>query len=697
MAGTPEPRLPRLLTAVLLIALLTTVAALPVVGGATLATRTASDTVNSDLTDIDANQSLPLVTTVTDRAGNVLTRLYDQRRYQVESGQISQHVKDAVVAVEDRRFHDHDGVDLRGTLRAALTNLTSGNIEQGASTIDQQYIKNYLLLIHARTDADRDAATETSVARKLREMKLAVTLDATYTKDEILTRYLNLVGFGNGAYGIEAAARTYFGIPAADLGIAQSALLAGLVQSPTQLDPYTHPDAALIRRSAVLDAMVDTGVLTATGRSDADAEPLGVLTAPRTEPSGCISAADAGFFCDYVLGWLAEHGLDTTALTTGGYTVTTTLDRATQDAATTALHAQADSGREGVSLSSAFIAPTPDSHEVVALASSRVYGLNAAAGETVLPLTHSMVGNGAGSVFKLFTAARALADGIIGLDDKVKVPPRVEVSGMGDGGAEGCPPGKYCVENTGTFPSSMTLREALATSPNTPFITLAQRIGMGPVVDLAVKLGLRSYAAPGSFDATADGTSVLDAVTGSNMGSFVLGPLPVNPLELANVSASLADNGRWCPPRPVLKVTDRNGRDITPDAGDCEQALDSSAAHALANGMGGDAGNGTAAQAARATGWSAPVSVKTGTTESNLSAAFLGFIPGLAGATYAFNDGGTVRELCTSPLRQCDAGDLFGGGEPALAFFTTLTATYGDYGGGWLPELDRSYLHARRS
>lgn len=691
MTGTSATRLPRLLTAVLIAAVLTTVAALPVVAGATLVTRTASTTVNDDLTDIDANRSLPLVSTVTDRDGNVLARLYDQRRYQVESTEISQHVKDAVVAIEDRRFYDHDGVDVRGTLRALVANISSGEVEQGASTLDQQYIKNYLLLIDAEDDEARNAATETSVGRKLREMKLAIDLDTSYTKDEILTRYLNLVPFGNGAYGIEAAARTYFGIPSSDLTIAQSALLAGMVQSTSGLDPYLHPDAALARRSAVLGAMVSAGTLAPTERDAAAAEPLGVAETPQTEPSGCISAGDDGFFCDYVLSWLADHGLDTGKLTEGGYTVRTTLDRATQEAAVNAVRQEAAPDADGVSLSTNYIAPTADAHEVVAMASSRIYGLDVSANQTVLPLTHTPVGNGAGSIFKLFAAAQALSQGTVGLDDTVNVPARIEVSGMGDGGAPGCPPGRYCVENAGSFTPTMTLREALATSPNTPFIDLEQKIGVGPMVDLAVKLGLRSYADPGSFDGE---SSVVDTVKSSNMGSFVLGPLAVDPLELANVSASLADNGRWCPPVPVLKVTDRDGSDVTPDAGDCEQALDRQTANALANGMGGDAVSGTAATAARTEQWNGPVSAKTGTTESNLSAAFLGFIPGLAGATYAFNDGGSGQELCTGPLRQCAEGNLFGGNEPARAFFSTLTASAGRYGGGRLPEPDPRYLHA---
>lgn len=689
MTGFPATRL---LTAVLSIAVLAVVATLPLVAGATLVTRSASNTVNDALTDIDANRSLPLVSTITDRDGNVLARLYDQRRYQLTSEEIPQNVKDAIVAIEDRRFYEHDGVDLRGTLRALLANLTSGGVEQGASTLDQQYIKNYLLLIDAENATDRDAATETSIGRKLREMKLAIDLDASYSKDEILTRYLNLISFGNGAYGIDTASRTYFGIPAADLSVSQAALLAGMVQSTTTLDPYTHPDAALARRTAVLDAMVTTGTLTPQERNTANLEPLGILDAPLIEPSGCISAGDNGFFCDYVLSWLADHNLTSEALAEGGYTVRTTLDAATQEVAVSTVRQQAAADADGVSMSANYIAPTADAHEVVAMVSSRVYGLDAEALQTVLPLTHTSVGNGAGSIFKLFAAAQGLSDGVIGLDDRVNVPSRIEVSGMGEGGAAGCPPGKYCVENSGSYKSSMTLREALATSPNTPFIDLEQKVGVGPMVDLAVKLGLRSYAEPGSFDSE---TSVVDAVKASNMGSFVLGPLAVDPLELANVSATLADSGRWCPPVPVLEVIDRDGKNVTPDAGDCEQVLNSGAANAVAAGMSGDSVTGTAAAAARATNWSGPISAKTGTTESNLSAAFLGFVPGLAGATYAFNDGGTSQELCTGPLRQCSSGDLFGGGEPARAFFGTITTTAGRYGGGNLPTVDSSYLHSR--
>lgn len=676
-----------LVLAIVLVGVLTAFAAVPLVGGMGFAVNAGSDTVDSDLADIDDNTSLPEVSTITDRDGNRLATLYDQRRYSVGSDEISDNMKQAIVAIEDRRFYEHDGVDVRGTLRALAANFSSGAVEQGASTINQQYIKNYRLLIDAANDEERAAATETSATRKLREMKMATDLEKRYSKDEILTRYLNLISFGNGAYGIEAAARTYFSTTAAELTVPQSALLAGMVQSTTAHDPWMNPDSAKARRDAVLTAMESTGALGPEERDRFIAQPLGVNESPVGQANGCIGADDAGFFCDYVLSYLEDHDLDRDEIARGGYTVRTTLDPDAQDAAVNAVRSQADSATPGVSMTSNFIAPTDDAHEVVAMASSRTYGLDADVSETVLPVTHTSEGNGAGSVFKIFAAAAAMEKGM-GLNTRLDVPSRIEVAGMGSGGAAGCPADRYCVENAGDFTSSMSLREALATSPNTPFVAMAEQLGTGRMTDIAVDLGLRSYAEPGSYDGD---TSVADFVKDSNLGSFVLGPLEVNPLELANVSASLADHGRWCEPSPVLSVSDRDGDTVDLDTPSCEQALSRDIADALANGMGGDVRDGTASAAAAASGWSGPISAKTGTTETSLSAAFLGFTPGLAGATYAFNDGSQTSPLCTSPLRQCGAGNLYGGNEPARAFFTAANSLAASYGGAGLPRYDRSY------
>ncbi len=185
-------------------------------------------------------------------------------------------------------------MDWQGTLRAFLTNTTSGQVEQGASTIDQQYVKNYLLHVVAKTDAERRAAIETTPpARKIREIRMALTLDEELTKDEILTRYLNLVPFGNGSFGIQDAAQTYFGIDAKDLNVTQSAMLAGMVQSSSALNPYTNEDGVLERRNVVLDTMIQNIPERADEIRAAKSEPLGVLPEPNTLPRGCIAAATA--------------------------------------------------------------------------------------------------------------------------------------------------------------------------------------------------------------------------------------------------------------------------------------------------------------------------------------------------------------------------------------------------------------------
>ena len=199
-----------------------------------------------------------------DAKGNIIAWLYSQRRFEVPSDKIANTMKLAIVSIEDKRFADHNGVDWKGTL-TGLAGYASGDVDtRGGSTIEQQYIKNYQLLVTAQTDAEKRAAVETTPARKLREIRMALTLDKTFTKPEILTRYLNLVSFGNNSFGVQDAAQTYFGINATDLNWQQAALLAGMVQSTSTLNPYTNPEGALARRNLVLDTMIEN--LPAGGR-----------------------------------------------------------------------------------------------------------------------------------------------------------------------------------------------------------------------------------------------------------------------------------------------------------------------------------------------------------------------------------------------------------------------------------------------
>ena len=218
-----------------------------------LVSNDAGDSVNSVSTDLASGQ-LPQTSTITDSAGAPIAYLFDQNRDPVPSDKISPAMKAAIVAIEDRRFYQHQGVDWQGTIRAVVANSASGDVVQGASTLTQQYVKNYLLYVEARTEAERLKATEQTPARKLREARIALQLERSLSKEEILDRYLNIVFWGNGAYGVSAAARTYFNTTADQLTVAQAAMLAGMVRSTTQFDPVAHPEAALERRNLVIIA-----------------------------------------------------------------------------------------------------------------------------------------------------------------------------------------------------------------------------------------------------------------------------------------------------------------------------------------------------------------------------------------------------------------------------------------------------------
>lgn len=679
MSEDPLPRPPTAVTVIKLawcVVLASVIAAalmFPVVGGFGLISNRASDVVANGSAQLVEGE-IPAVSTMVDAQGNPIAWLYTQRRFEVPSDQIANTMKLAIVSVEDKRFADHNGVDWQGTLTGLSGYLSGAADTRGGSTIEQQYIKNYQLLVVAQTDAEKRAAIETTPARKLREIRMALTLDRTFTKPDILTRYLNLVSFGNGAYGVQDAAQTYFGINASELNWEQAALLAGMVQSTSTLNPYTNPEGALARRNVVLDTMIENVPQEVEALRAAKQAPLGVLPQPQELPRGCIAAGDRAFFCDYVLEYLARAGLSKEQVSRGGYLIKTTLDPNVQAAVKGAINSIAPPDIEGVASVMSVIRPGKESHPVVAMASNRTYGLNLDAGETMQPQPFSLVGNGAGSVFKLFTTAAALDMGM-GINAQLDSPGRFEAKGLGSGGARGCPPATWCVQNAGNYRGTMSVTDALATSPNTAFAKLIAQVGVQRTVDMAVRLGLRSYALPGTardYDPESN-ESLADFVKRQNLGSFTLGPIEVNALELSNVAATLASGGTWCPPNPVDKVFDRDGEEVAVTMETCEQVVPEGLANTLANAMSkDDTGAGTAAGAAGSVGWNLPMSGKTGTTENNRSSAFLGFTNEFAAANYIYDDSTTPGELCSYPLRQCGSGDLYGGNEPARTWFTAM-------------------------
>ena len=683
----------------------------PVVGSLGMVSNRASDTVDSISSDLVTTDP-PLISTITDKDGAPIAYLYDQYRVLVPPEMISPTMKAALVSIEDRRFYEHQGVDWRGTIRAGLTNQFSGSVTQGASTLTQQYVKNYLVHVVARNNlVEQQKAQEQTVARKAREWRISLQLESQLGKEEILARYLNVVPFGSTIYGIAAASQAYFNTTADKLTVPQAAMLAGMVNSPSALNPEVFPEKALQRRNQVIDKMVENDKLSRDAAEAAKAEPLGLATPVRTPPSGCVGAGpEHGFFCSYVLNYLARNGFSQEQLKTGGYTIRTTLDRAITDHAKRAAEGQVAKSTDGIANTMAVVRPGKERHEVVALVANRDYGLKSDQFQTQFDLPSGVENKfGAGSVYKVFTAAAALEKGM-GIESTMATP-NSYVSRVFKGGGTKCPPtGEpntrwYCLGNaTSNYPPQMSLQTALQTSPNTGFVILEEQLGMDPVVDMASRLGMRETMATNIAgvrpDPKAKSKELRISQTEfykSNGGnaSFTLSPAPVSTLELANVAATIMSGGVWCPPSPIGQILDRNGRPVPVNEAPCEQVVAEPLANGLAVGMAkDDQGSGTAAAAARQFKWARPMLGKTGTTEDYKSAAFIGATPDFAGAVQTFNDGVEPRGICVNggPPRLCGKGDIYGGTVPARTWFDTMTKVHEGLPVRDMPAVDERYL-----
>ncbi len=665
--------------------------AFPFVAGVGLVSNDAGDSVNSTSSSL-VEGGLPLATTLTDNAGQPIAYIFDQNRTQVTADEISPAMKAAMVAIEDRRFYEHQGVDWQGTIRAVIANSASGDVVQGASTLTQQYVKNYTLYVEAQTEAERLKATEQTPARKLKEARIALQLERQLSKEEILTRYLNIVFWGNGAYGIESAARTYFNTSAKNLTVAQSALLAGMVRSTAATDPVQNPQAALDRRNVVIAQMRDQGMIDESQARSAAAEGLGIVSPLNTRPNGCIGAGDAGFFCKYVTQYLTEAGFSAEQIGRGGYTIKTTLDRDKLAKVKASLDAEVPPSQPNVANVMSLVEPGQDKHKVLAMASSRTFGLDADALQTSYGLPYEPVNLGAGSVYKIFTAATALEKGL-GINYQMSVPPSGYASPIYlDGGGRPIP-----VANAGNYPERMSLQDALATSPNTAFIKLEEFTGVPDVVDMAVRMGMKSLATTPFVDpATGRRTdrSIAEVTKAQRQASFTLGVTPTSVLELANVGATIASSGKWCPPSPIDSVTDAAGNPVAITEAPCEQVIEPGLANTLFTGLSHDDLNGTSAAAARQVGWNRPMGGKTGTTQQHKSAAFVGVLPNLSGAVITFDNSNAPRPLCDgagSPFA-CRSGNIFGGKTPAETWFGAVKPMVDGTPVIPLPPTDDRYL-----
>ncbi|HUQ56293.1 penicillin-binding protein [Lentzea sp.] len=671
---------------------------------------TLSDQVKSTLA-LMLKTDPPLMTTVTDRDGAPIAHLYDQYRVRTPPDKLSPHMKDALLAIEDRRFYEHHGVDWIATARALARNNSSGSVQQGASTLTQQYVKNYLVHVIGRNNKSAQGdAQEQSVTRKLREARIALGLETALSKDEILSRYLDLVPFGSTIFGVAAAAQAYFETTPDKLTVTQAATLAGMVNSPTALDPEARPDKAIERRNLVIDGMASDGKITHEEADRHKAAPLGLSEPVHPLQTGCVGAGTSyGFFCSFLVQHLEEAGFNLEELKIGGYRIETTLDPKITDYAKQAVEAQAPKNTPGVANTMAIVRPGKDKHEVVALVANRDYGLDKEQFQTQFDLPSGVENKfGTGSVYKVFTAAAALEKGI-GIETVIPSP-NTYTSKVFKGGAASCPatgePNTYwyCLSNhNNNYPPQMPLKQALATSPNTAFVMLEERAGLDSVVDMASRLGMRRTMATNIAGVKPDPkaekelrVSQAEYYKSNGNASFTLGPAPSSTLELANVAATIISGGTWCEPTPVRRVLDRNGNPVDLKQPPCEQAVPEPLANALANGLSEDSkGIGTAATSARKAGWTRPMMGKTGTTEEYKSAAYLGATPDYAAAVQAFNDSTSPQGICIGEgaPRLCPEGNIYGGTIPAATWFDTMMKAHADLPEKPLPQAEERDIH----
>src|SRR6195952_163894 len=483
-------RVPVLLVLLVATGLLMAAVLVPLVLGTGLVAKSSADYFNK----LPAELSAPVLgrdTRLLNADGSVLAVLHDpENRVPVTIAQIPQAMQTAIIDIEDSRFYTHNGVDTKGLARAAVRNGEAGGVQEGGSTITQQYVKN-VLLNPAPTSSEQQDARAQNVGRKLREARLALAVDRQLTKPQILEGYLNLAYFGNGAYGIGAAAKRYFNVPVEQLNVAQAALLAGLVRSPTQYDPLKNPNDAKVRRNQVLDRMQELGHLTPAQGQFARGVGLGLNPlAPPAQGDACVTST-APFYCDYVRNNLRnDPALGSTAeardrrLNAGGLTIRTTLDPNVQQAAQNAVD-RAASPSDDVGVSQVVV--RPGTGEVLAMAVNRKYGTGP--GETTLPLP-TLPYLQPGSTFKTFTLATALEKGLP-LSTRFFSPAcytSPTLTNPTNDTSSGCARGYSNAEPDEI--GSYAIPEGTWKSVNTFYVQLEEKVGVPAVVDMATRLGV---------------------------------------------------------------------------------------------------------------------------------------------------------------------------------------------------------------
>ena len=519
-----------------------------------------------------------------DINGNVIyTTLSEERRVPVSIDKIPKHVQQAFIAIEDNRFYEHSGIDYRGTARALVSTL-SGREVQGGSTITQQLAKNAFL------------TQERSIIRKIKEAFIAKELEHKYTKDEILTMYLNQIYFGQGAYGIESASLYYFGKHVQNLDIAEAATLAAIPKSPNYYNPFENPKESKNRQELVIDQMVKYGFISADSATKAKAKKMVYSTSHKQQNN------PRGYFFDMISQKvIAEVGAD--ALYKGGLKIYTTLDMDMQLAAEKAMRHLPNYYTDSKKLTQpqmALAAVDPKTGYVKAMIGGRGQDkFNRATLAVRQP----------GSAFKPFVYLTAMQNGFT---------PASIIEDKEEEFAKGWKPQNSDMQWHG----KVSLRTALKRSLNVPTIKLAREVGVDKIVAHDEKMGITTLVDSGAYS---------DVNLAMALGGLSKG---VNPLEMASAYGVLATNGLYNKPIALLKIVDRDGKVLYQAKPQSKRVVDAASAYlttnmledVLVSGTGGGMGIGR------------PAAGKTGTTDTYIDAWFVGYTPDLSTAVWVGDD-----------------------------------------------------------
>lgn len=554
------------------------------------------------LPEVGNNMRPAVSSQVFDSQGKLITTLHsDQNRLPIDINKVPKNLQNAFIAAEDNRFYDHIGVDPIGILRAVVTNLTNRGIAQGGSTITQQLAKNAFL------------SQDQTLKRKIQEAILALELERKYSKKEILEMYMNQIYFGRGAYGIQTAAHTYFGKDVGDLTLAECAMIAGLPKSPNYYSSSVNEATA--RKNVVVGQMEKYGYITPSQAEEAKKSSLDIK-----QKSTSNTTDETAYFIDYVTQEIAQkYGDD--ALYKDGLKIYTTLDTDKQHAAVQAMRHLPETHTDDQGLTQpqgAIISIDPKTGHILAMVGGRGQdSFNRA----------SMAVRQPGSAFKPFVYMTAMEHDMT--PDTIMEDKKVEYGGWSPHNADN------------TYQGRMPLWKALALSVNTVAVQLADKVGPSNVIANAKKLGITTLVEAGSPN-------------DDNLASAALGGLTkgVTPLEMAAAYGAFANKGVYIKPTAIVKILDRNGNVLEDNSSDVQktQVMSEKTAYEMTSMLEGviARGTGTAASIGR------PAAGKTGTTDDNHDAWFIGYTPDIVTAVWVGDDTGSQS-----------LGEIYGGTVPA--------------------------------